>query len=141
MRFVIDTGVLISAALKADTAPSMAVQRAVRSGVLLKSSATEAESLEVIARPYLAQVIAAPARARLVELMQAAELVTVTERIAACRDVKDDKVLELAVNGRADLILTGDADLLVLNPFRGIPIVMPAEFVASTAREGGAQHG
>ena len=88
MRFVIDTGVLISAALKGDTAPSMAVQQAVRSGVLPKSSATEAELLEVIARPYLARVIAAPARARLVELTQAAELVMVTERIAACRDAK-----------------------------------------------------
>ena len=66
----------------------MAVQQAVRSGVLLKSSATEAELLEVITRPYLARVIAAPARARLVELMQAAELVTVTERIAACRGAK-----------------------------------------------------
>lgn len=136
MRFVIDTGVLISAAFKVDTAPSMAVQQAVRSGVLLKSSDSEAELLEVIARPYLARVIAAPARTRLVELIAAAELVTVTERIAACRDAKDDKFLELAVNGRADLVVTGDADLLVLNPFRGIPIVTPATFVASTAREG-----
>ena len=40
----------------------------------------------------------------------------------------DDKFLELAVNGRTDLILTGDKDLLVLNPFRGIPIVAPATF-------------
>ena len=59
---------------------------------------------------------------------------TITERIAACRDATDDKFLELAVNGKADMIVSGDADLLVLNPFRGIPIVSPAAFVQGAAR-------
>jgi uncharacterized protein len=66
--------------------------------------------------------------------MAVAELVTITERIVACRDATDDKFLELAVNGKADVIVSGDADLLVLNPFRDIPIVMPATFVQGTAR-------
>jgi predicted nucleic acid-binding protein len=61
--------------------------------------------------------------------MAAAELVTITERIAAaCRDPTDDKFLELAVNGRADLIVSGDADLLALDPFRGIPIITPTAY-------------
>ncbi len=64
----------------------------------------------------------------------AAELVTITERIAACRDPTDDKFLELAVNGYADLIVSGDGDLLALNPFRDIPIVTPAVFVQGIAR-------
>ena len=59
---------------------------------------------------------------------------TISERIAACRDPTDDKFLELAVNGRADLIISGDADLLALNPFRDIAIVTPADFVQSVAR-------
>jgi predicted nucleic acid-binding protein len=67
-------------------------------------------------------------------VLAAAELVAITERIAACRDPKDDKFLELAVAGRADLIVTGDADLLVLNPFRDISIVTPAAFVQGVAR-------
>jgi uncharacterized protein len=66
--------------------------------------------------------------------MASAESVTISERIAACRDPKDDKFLELAVNGHADLILTGDKDLLVLNPFREIPIVSAATFVQGAAR-------
>jgi hypothetical protein len=66
--------------------------------------------------------------------LAAAELVTITDRITACRDPKDDKFLELAVNGRADLIISGDADLLALNPFREIPIVTPAAFVQGVAR-------
>lgn len=67
-------------------------------------------------------------------LMAAAEAVTITERIAACRDATDDKFLEVAVNGKADMIVSGDADLLVLNPFRGIPIVPPSAFVQGSAR-------
>jgi uncharacterized protein len=43
--------------------------------------------------------------------MGAAELVAITERIAACRDPTDDKFLELAINGRADLIVSGDGNL------------------------------
>jgi uncharacterized protein len=51
-------------------------------------------------------------------------------RIEACRDPKDDQILEIALDGKADIIVTGDDDLLVLHPFQGIPIVGPAEFLA-----------
>jgi putative PIN family toxin of toxin-antitoxin system len=134
MRVVIDTGVFISAAIKAQTVPNIAVYRAAQRGVLLKSSSTEAELIEVIDRPYLARLIAPAARARVLELMALAELVPIAERIAACRDPKDDKFLELSVNGQAGVIVSGDADLLVLNPFRGILIVPPATFVRGAAR-------
>ena len=63
------------------------------------------------------------------DLVRQAESVEVTERVRACRDPKDDKILELAVNGRANYIVTSDDDLLDLNPFRGIAIVRPAEFL------------
>lgn len=134
MRVVIDTGVFISAAIKTQTIPNIAVYRAAQRGVLLKSRATEAELVEVIDRPYLTRLIAPAARARLLELLALAELVPISERVAACRDFKDDKFLELAVNGKADVIVSGDADLLVLNPFRGIPIIAPATFVQGAAR-------
>lgn len=52
------------------------------------------------------------------------------EQIEECRDPKDNKILEVAVEGKADVIVTGDKDLLVLHPFRGIPIIGPAEFLA-----------
>jgi predicted nucleic acid-binding protein len=63
--------------------------------------------------------------------MAGAELVPITETILASRDPKDDKFLELAVSGGADVIVSGDADLLVLNPFRGIAIMTPSLFVLS----------
>ena len=84
MRVVIDTGVFTSAAIKAQTVPGIAVYRAAQRGLLLKSRSTEAELVEVIDRPRLARLIAPAARARLVELMSLAELVTITERIAEC---------------------------------------------------------
>lgn len=54
---------------------------------------------------------------------------TITTHVTVCRDPKDDKFLEVAVNGAATYIITGDNDLPVLHPFRGIPIVTPRTFV------------
>jgi uncharacterized protein len=134
MRVVVDTNVLVSAALKQQSMPGMAALIVERRGGLLKSLATEQQLFEVVTRPRLASLIDPETQAWLKKLMAAAELVTVTERIAACRDPTDDKFLELAVNGHADLIVSGDGDLLALNPFRDIPIVTPAVFVQGVAR-------
>src|SRR5271169_439814 len=134
MRIVLDTNVLVSAALKQKSMPGMTALVVERSGGLLKSVATEEQLFEVVARPYFTSLIDPDTRAWLKKLMADAELVTITERIAACRDPTDDKFLELAVSGHADLIVSGDADLLALNPFRGVPIVTPAAFVQGVAR-------
>ena len=101
---------------------------------LLKSAATEQQLLDVLRRPYIAAATIPSLREGLARMLAAAELVPITERIAACRDPTDDKFLELAVNGHADLIVTGDRDLLALNPFRQIPIVTPAAFVQGVVR-------
>jgi len=85
--------------------------------------------LEILARSRLATLIAPAALDCLKRLLAGAELVTIIERIAVCRDSTDDKFLDLAIHGHADIIVPGDADLIVLNPFRGIPIVTPATFV------------
>lgn len=134
MRIVVDTNVFVSAALKANSLPFIVVRWIDRDGGLLKSTATEHEVLHVLERPHLAAVTIPSFRDGLARMLAAAELVTIAERIAACRDPRDDKFLELAVNGHADLIVTGDADLLALNPFRDIPIVTPAAFVQGIAR-------
>jgi putative PIN family toxin of toxin-antitoxin system len=134
MRVVVDTNVLVSAALKQKSMPGMTALLVERRGGLLKSLATERQLFEVVARPRLASLIDPETQAWLKKLMAAAELVTITERIVACRDPTDDKFLELAVNGHADLIVSGDADLLALNPFRDIPIVTPAMFVQGATR-------
>lgn len=133
MRVVLDTNVLVSAALKRASLPAIAVHTVERRGRLLRSHTTERQLFEVLARSYLAPLIDPETTAWLRRLLAAAELVPIAERIAACRDPTDDKFLELAVNGNADLIVTGDADLLVLDPFRQIPIVTPAAFLRRIA--------
>ncbi|MBD2777542.1 putative toxin-antitoxin system toxin component, PIN family [Iningainema sp. BLCCT55] len=57
-----------------------------------------------------------------------ANWVEVIEDISICRDPKDNKFLEVALGGSADYLVTGDNDLLVLSPFRGIPIITPVQF-------------
>jgi len=52
------------------------------------------------------------------------EIIEIVEIVIACRDRKNDKFLELAVNGKADYIITGDQDLLVLNPFKILPLFL-----------------
>jgi putative PIN family toxin of toxin-antitoxin system len=61
-------------------------------------------------------------------MLSAAEYVPPGAPIIVCRDPKDDKFLELAINGRADVIVSGDADLLALDTFCDIPILAPAAF-------------
>jgi len=129
MRVVVDTNVFVSAALKETSPPSDAVRLATERDLLLKSSATEQELFITLARPRLAPLIPPHFLTWLESVLAAAELVLITEPIVACRDPRDDKFLELAVNGGADVIVSGDADLLVLNLFRGIAIITPAVFV------------
>jgi len=139
MRVVLDTNVLVSAALKRNSTPAAAVHAVEQGGTLLRSRATERQLFAVIARPYFAPLIGREMRAWLRKLMAVAEMVRIMERVAACRDSTDDKFLELAINGAADVIVTGDADLLDLNPFRGIPIVTPAMFIEDRRRRSAAR--
>jgi len=50
-------------------------------------------------------------------------------QITACRDVKDNKFLELAIDGGAHLIVSGDNDLLTLYPFQSLRILNPRTFL------------
>jgi len=134
MRIVVDTNVFVSAVLKANSLPFLVVRWIDDHGGLLKSVATEQEVLRVLQRPHIAAITIPSFREGVAKILTGAELVTIAERIVACRDPKDDKFLELAVNGHADLIVSGDADLLALDPFWGIPVVTPAAFVREIAR-------
>jgi putative PIN family toxin of toxin-antitoxin system len=89
-----------------------------------------AELQEVLGRTKFDRYIVPGERERfLARLVLEATLVPVTNQLQACRDSKDDQVLELAVNGSATCIISDDQDLLALNPFHGIQILTPAEFL------------
>ena len=95
------------------------------------SFAVLAELYEVLGRKQFARYVDdEDVRRFLAALTRQTQWVEVDVEIAACRDSKDDKFLELAVSGHATHIVTGDSDLLVLNPFQGIEILSPSSFLA-----------
>jgi putative PIN family toxin of toxin-antitoxin system len=129
-RFVIDTNVFISALLFKFSAPFWSVEMAEKQGVVLYSKATLNELEEVLSRKKFNKYLSLEERQTfLLKFISSSQLVFITEKIAVCRDEKDNKFLELAVNGNANIIITGDLDLLVLNPFQSIEIITPDTFI------------
>lgn len=130
LRVVFDTNALISVLLAGRSAPAMAFAQVESAGILLASPSTLAEFDDVLGRPKFDSVLSQKTRADFLRrYREAVELVPVRTVICACRDPRDDKFLEVAVNGSARCIVTGDADLLVLHPFRGIAILTPRTFL------------
>jgi uncharacterized protein len=127
---VVDTNVLVSRLLAAESVPGVAVREARRRGRLLVSDATMYELAEVLSREKLDRYVSREQRQRFLrQVARIAEFVPIIRVLRECRDPKDDKFLEVALNGRADLIITGDADLLGMHPWRGIEIVSPARYL------------
>jgi putative PIN family toxin of toxin-antitoxin system len=128
-RLVLDTNVILSGLLFPGSTPSKALLKA-QAGAVLASDATLLELVEVLGRARFDRYIELSVRQRLVaELANVCEKVQIDFPIRACRDPRDDKFLEVAVHGRADVIVTGDEDLLALHPFRGIAILTSAEYL------------
>jgi uncharacterized protein len=130
VRAVIDTNVLLSGLLW-HGAPHRLIER-FRTGALslVSSPALLAELAEIVGRAKFAPILKRsntdPER-MLAELRQLAEIVDPPPLPApVSRDPDDDTVLALAVAARVDLVVSGDADLLVLGAHAGIPIVTPA---------------
>lgn len=133
MRAVVDTNILVRAVLQPHGAVGPVLLR-LRQGdyVLLHAQPLLEELVDVLNRPRIRdrygltdqdiQTVAGL-------ILLRGEAVRPQERITACRDPRDDKFLEVAVAGKADAIVSGDADLLVLHPFAGIPILSPAAFI------------
>ena len=129
-RFVVDTNVLVSHLLLPESIPGQALRFALTRGDLMVSDSTLTELAEVINRPKFDKYITKQDRRKFFEVLSPLCIrVEIIQPIQACRDPKDDKFLEVAINGAADFILSGDTDLLALHPFHEIPIFSPAEFL------------
>ena len=135
-RYVFDTNVIISALLFERSKPAQAFYAALDRGNILLSQPVLKELNEVLAREKLKPYLLFEERERfIIALMSEALLIDIKETIRVCRDPEDDKFLELAVNGGAACIISGDEDLLILNPFRNIPIIKPDKFLTSLNTE------
>jgi uncharacterized protein len=130
-RIVVDTNVFVSGLLRRSSVSGETAAKARHNAVLLVSQGTMTELADVLAGAKFDRYVSVEERVRFIRLISTiAEFVPLIHRVRECRDPKDDKFLEVALNGRADLILTGDADLLELNPWRGIAILSPGEYLA-----------
>ncbi|KYC42397.1 DNA-binding protein [Scytonema hofmannii PCC 7110] len=130
-RFVFDTNVLISAFLFSQSKPRQAFDKAQDIGVIVFSNSNFLELKDVLYRPKFNKYLTLERRQEIIDnLMESAQFIEVNEQINECRDPKDNKYLELAISGQAECIVTGDDDLLVLNPWRGIEIFNVQQFLA-----------
>ena len=127
---VIDTNVFVSRLLLPESLPAKAVRKARREGRLLVSEATMDELADVLARPRLDRYVSLKDRKQyLREVGRIVKLIPIIQIVRECRDPRDDKFLEVTLNGRADVIITGDADLLALRPWREIEILTPGGYL------------
>lgn len=130
IRFVFDTNVIISALLFEKGKPSKAFRYALQHGEILLSLELLEELNDVLGREKFNRYLTGEEREEFLEaLVDRSILVERIEEVQACRDPKDDKILELAVSGQAEYIISGDKDLLVLNPFQGVKVVTPEELL------------
>lgn len=129
-RVILDTNLLISRALTPSSVTASAVRMIIDHCHLLVSQATMDEFATVLNRVQSKGFVKQNEALVLIRAYkELVEWVPIIERVAECRDPKDDKFLELAVNGKAEYIITGDQDLLVLHPFRDTKILTTKNFI------------
>ncbi len=129
--WVFDTNTLLSALLNENSAPGLALKKAREIGTLLISPETAAEYLAVFGRPKFDKYLSLEIRITFIEnIISNALSVVIKEIVTVCRDPKDNMFLSLALSAKANGIITGDKDLLVLHPFQNISILQAADFLA-----------
>ena len=106
------------------------MRKAVEEGEILMSESTLFELADVLGREKFNAYVSIQDREEFLRMLgRIVEMVTILHAVHDCRDVRDNQILEVAVNGQAQVIVTGDEDLLVLNPFRGISILTPTDYL------------
>jgi uncharacterized protein len=129
-RIVLDSNVYVSRLLQEQSISGRAVERAWTEAITLVSVAILEVLREVLMQRKFARYISREQIDPYIAQVWTLGLqISDYPPICACRDPKDDEFLEAAVHGRADAIVTGDADLLDLHPFRGIAILAPRDYL------------
>ena len=129
-RLVFDTNVLVSALLRTGSVPHRALLRARVDGTLLASDETVGELRTVLLRDKFDSIVRRALREAIIdEYARLCMNIKISSPVRVCRDPRDDKFLEVAAHGQAEVIITGDEDLLILNPFRGIAILNPRDYL------------
>ena len=117
--FVFDTNSLISADLSPNSVNRQAYDKARELGITVYSDETLAEFIEVFNRSKFDKYVSQQSRNRAINAFEnSGQHVQVFTHVDICRDKKDNKFLELALDVNAACVITGGHDLLVLHPFK-----------------------
>ena len=129
-----DASVIVSAALKQDSVPRAALAFAELTEIFALSDAVDAEIESVLSRPRFTRSISPFRRSEILRALRDNALwFDPAIKVLDCRDPGDNKYLELALEAGAGIIVSGDEDLLVLEPWRGTRIVRPADYLLEFA--------
>lgn len=130
MKIIFDTNVLISSILIEGSIADLALTKAEKFHEIVCSEKVYNEISIILQLAKFDKYVSTNRRNKFLQSFKIkAKFVTVDQTIEICRDPKDNMFLELPVSSKADYIITGDKDLLELNPFRGIQIITPKEFI------------
>ncbi len=134
-RVILDTSTLVSAALRKGSVPDQALLKALRTCNVCASMETLDELAQVLDREKFDRYSDRESRRSFVALIRRAVHVFAVQEEdirsvdPPCRDSRDNQFLALALAAEADVLVSSDEDLLVLHPWRGMPIITPAEFL------------
>jgi len=127
---IFDASSLVGVALKVNSIPAQAFTKALLNDRIALSSSVDGEIASVMLRPKFASKISAERRDHVLrQLRERAAWFEPSVTVSDCRDVKDNKYLELAIAAEAGIIVSSDDDLTVLDPWRGIRILRPADYL------------
>lgn len=131
-RIVIDTGILISAALRPESVPALALEKALLHFEVCASVETLVELESVLLRDKFDRYAPVSLRQAFVSgLRSHLAMIDVRMIVIDCADPKDNKFLALAETCGAEMIIASDADLIALHPWRDIPILPPSAFLVA----------
>jgi len=129
MRVVIDTNVLVSAVVKAGK-PRDVLLYVMQFHTILSSIPMLKEYKHVLLSSEFDRYMSKEKRTALLTALAGTEIVSIPGSLRISRDPDDDKVIETALAGSADILITGDKDILALRPCADVAITTPNEFVA-----------
>ncbi len=125
-----DHNAVVSAFLKPDSAPAWLLDEVLRSHIAVTTNEILVELAEVSSRSKFNRYLSADERHSFVlNYADRCQILEVSDVIAECRDPDDDKFLALAFVSEANFIISGDIHLIEMNPWRGIPILKPQQFL------------
>jgi len=135
LRVVFDTSTLVSAALRPNSVPEQALQRAILFNRLCATRETLGELERVLCLKKFDRYISLESRLEFIEKLRrdsslsSVPMELLVEARGICRDRKDDLFLAVCMAVQADAMVSSDQDLLVLHPWRGVAILTPAQFL------------